>query len=78
MLTKSLHTVTAATNVARECIKVARRDGRVFCGAYALADAALTILGYPDCHAHTSTDPTVLKVVSACIGLLSAEQDGAK
>jgi hypothetical protein len=70
MLTKSLHTVTAAANVARELNDVVKATGRSYGDAEQLANAALTVLGYPGI-VEGSTDPTVLRVVAACAKVLS-------
>jgi hypothetical protein len=72
MLTKSLHTITAATNVARLILQTADRS---VTGDLALARAALTALGYPDVTVDRSdADPTVAKIVAACAKLLSESQ----
>ena len=84
MLTKSLHTVTAATNVA--ALLIARSDPTHYrhgAGAENLAADALSALGYGDiaeefyCVASDSqraeriaADPTVAKIVAACAKLL--------
>ena len=57
MLTKSLHTVTAVTNVALHL-----RASSVFTDATALTRAALAVLGY-DVRAFDTTDTTI----QACI-----------
>lgn len=68
MLTKSLHTVTAATNVARLLADDSRtiyRDGAV------LAASALRVLGYnlPD-YLGGSDDVTVTRIIAACNKIL--------
>jgi len=82
MLTKSLHTVTAATNVARECLKVAADAGRRFESADKLAQAALAILGYDYSDVYglleaRQYDPTVQRIVAACAKLLSESRTDA-
>lgn len=58
MLTKSLHTVTAVTNVARHLLET--QWNLNYRDANAITHAALIILGYPDT---IESDPTV----SACV-----------
>lgn len=66
MLTKSLHTITAATNVAAELVK---RDGagRYARDGYVLAHAALLVLGH-DINGSLN-DPTVQRIVKNCCAL---------
>ena len=66
MLTKSLHTITAVTNVARYLI-VQNKAPR---NADGLAHSALSILGYADVDTHSKTDETVIRCVAACAKLL--------
>jgi len=69
MLTKSLHTVTAATNVARLLLQTA---DKAVTGDLALARAALAVLGYSDVAVERgSADDTVARIVKACAKLLS-------
>ena len=82
MLTKSLHTVTAATNVARLLCDAAVTEGELtvtrddYRDAAALAAAALRVLGYTvDCSAHGQTaDVTVQRIVAACGKILAGVQ----
>jgi hypothetical protein len=68
MLTKSLHTVTAATNVARLLLQTADKS---LTGDLGLARAALTVLGYSDVDvSRDTTDETVQRIVKACAKLL--------
>jgi len=72
MLTKSLHTVTAATNVARHMLSTAR-DGFYSHGAGAeyLAANALSVLGYDvNTVSPIIEDETVGKIIKACAKLL--------
>lgn len=74
MLTKSLHTITAATNVARFIL--ASADSREFhtaTGAWLLAARALAVLGHdvPVASAEFS-DATVAKIRENCSKLLGA------
>lgn len=72
----SLHTVKAATNVAREALRVAADSGRRFVTADNLADAALTILGYEN--AMDRTDPIVATLVANCAKLLAETRAEAR
>lgn len=77
MLTKSLHTVTAATNVARLLLieksryYTGHRDG-----ACKLAADALHVLGYDALvtvpYEFPGADPTVSRIILACLKLLEA------
>lgn len=69
MLTKSLHTITAATNVARFILETRR-----FGDAAALAGRALEILGYPT---NALSDPTVARIVKNCEALIVAAERAA-
>jgi hypothetical protein len=75
MLTKSLHTVTAALNVARELVLVSQDAKRHFVDAAGLASATLEVLGYPDVvtFAALDSDPTVAKIVAGCAKLLGSK-----
>lgn len=66
MLTKSLHTITAATNVA-QYIRGTHNDAKV------LASAALQVLGYTVNASAASHDPTVARIVENCAKLLEAK-----
>lgn len=66
MLTKSLHTITAATKVARHLVTMYRGE---YDAASVLAEAALGVLGYTliehaDC-------PTVARIVANCEKILA-------
>jgi len=87
MLTKSLHTVTAATNVARQLLTQRPEYYSHGAGAENLAADTLCWLGHGDtaeefyCVASDSlraeriaADPTVTRIVAACAKLLSASQ----
>lgn len=68
-ITKSLHTVTSATNVARHLARNADyRNG------IDLARASLAVLGYEyttaDMARANGQDPTIGKIVNACTELL--------
>jgi hypothetical protein len=65
-LTKSLHTVTAATNVAR----IVTVHSSVALDARRLARAALDVLGY-NLDDFPEEDPTVAKIVRECARILS-------
>jgi hypothetical protein len=71
MLTKSLHTVTAATNVALHVLdsnpKAYTYDSA---GARALASFALDVLGH-DIDTSTDRDPTVARIIANCEELLA-------
>jgi hypothetical protein len=71
VLTKSLHTITAATNVAAYLYgrQTARQTGPQFTSARQLADYALAVLGQAD-NAHTLNDATVARIVANCAKLL--------
>jgi|GEM_PF-3397297 len=76
MLTKSLHTVTAATNVARLLLQTA---DKAVTGDLALARAALAVLGYSDVAVdRDGADDTVARIVKACAKLLSESQGPRK
>lgn len=71
MLTKSLHTVTAATNVAR----LLSQAGAPYTDGATLARAALDVLGYPDVSTSTegcAADVTVARIVKACEAIVGA------
>jgi Tfp pilus assembly pilus retraction ATPase PilT len=63
MLTKSLHTVTAATNVARLLLDMQPNHKE----PVDMALSALLVLGYSDV---SLADPTMAKIVKACAALL--------
>lgn len=70
-LTKSLHTVTAAVNVANYILKVRATNGPT--NGTTLAGMALSVLGYEYTRAqldHTK-DPTVHKVIEACTKIIN-------
>jgi hypothetical protein len=67
VLTKSLHTITAATNVAAYLVSKDEWTGR---SARQLADTALAILGQAE-NAHSAGDPTVARIVANCAKLLA-------
>ena len=66
MLTKSLHTITAVTAMARY---IATYHDSVQFTADTLAADALAALGYPD--AYALSDPTVQRIVANCAKLLA-------
>ena len=74
MLTKSLHTVTAATNVAAH---LARSAHYAPSQAFDLAERALMILGYEygarqlEAICNQEADDTIVRVVKACAKLLA-------
>ena len=77
MLTKSLHTVTAATNVAQLLLAQSPSHGRYHTptGEYALAYDALAVLGYTIAIATVeATDPTVARIRVACRKLIDANR----
>ena len=79
MLTKSLHTVTAAANVAAYLLATRSypRNGN----GRALASDALSVLGYPGLVPFAGediADPTVTRVVAACARLLTDAKPAAK
>ena len=78
MLTKSLHTITAATNVARFLLTERGARGaqyRTPTGEYQLAHDALQILGYAVAVATVeASDPTVARIRVACRALLDAQR----
>lgn len=71
MLTKSLHTVTAALNVAR--LLLVQRD--YISGSHVSADSlameCLQVLGYRVTPAELTSDATVAKVLAGCRKLLN-------
>lgn len=74
MLTKSLHTITAATNVARYLLTTAhcvRSDGHVV-----LASQALAILGYDLPPA--AIDSTADRIVANCVKMIAAVRTAKK
>ena len=75
MLTKSLHTITAATNVAAYALANGHVPAKSFT-ASELAGYALLVLGYRDeAHAvaneRAKNDPTVQRIVANCAKLLA-------
>jgi hypothetical protein len=70
MLTKSLHTVTAATNVARHLIETGFTGAGTDEPGECLAIAALAILGYDGC-VPVGSDPTVDRICAACERMLT-------
>lgn len=80
MLTKSLHTITAATNVARYMYALphARSDWT----AEDLASRALNVLGYPglvnNATVGNDTDATVARIVKACDAIIATAKRNAK
>lgn len=75
MLTKSLHTITATTCVAKHLHSEMRR-GTTYSGLL-LARAALAVLGYEYAVAALSaaakTDPTVGRIVANCERIVAGE-----
>lgn len=74
MLTKSLHTVTAVTNVARYL----NAQGKAPRNADGLAHMALAVLGYGDVDTHSKRDDTVQRCVASVAKLLTEESDQSK
>lgn len=70
MLTKSLHTVTAATNVAAFILQT--NPAQRSCDATALAKNALAVLNQFIGTDFSGQDPTVTRIVEACAKLLAA------
>jgi len=68
MLTESLHTITAATNVARYILTY--HGPEQYTSARHLADCALVVLGQGE-NAHKAGDPTVQRIVANCAKLLA-------
>jgi len=71
MLTKSLHTITAATNVARHLLNCHKRGEYRIAGPISLAYDALVILGHQTSISDCTDDPTVQRIVAACDKLLA-------
>lgn len=67
-LTKSLHTVTAVANVARELIAL---SGGKTGDAHALTTRALAVLGY-DIHSFAKSDETVIRCLAAVAKVLQS------
>lgn len=76
MLTKSLHTITAATNVAR-FVRDTLRDKSVTGDGLKLAGYTLDVLGYhysPEAlRAAKTADPTVARIVANCTKIAAGE-----
>ena len=70
-LTKSLHTITAVKNVARYILSKQRGPRPL---AILLADAALSVLGYPDAIKNRHTDETVKRCVWAVEDVLAERE----
>lgn len=70
MLTKSLHTITAALNVARYLRTISVVNQRM--DAHDLACAALKVLGYEA--DNFATDPTQVKILRGCAAIVSGVQ----
>ena len=72
MLTKSLHTVTAALNVAAHLLTVNPGPHRYT--AHTLAEHALGTLGHPVCcdSDAAANDPTIGRIVKACAVLVAS------
>lgn len=64
-LTKSLHTVTAATNVARYLVASGNPDAMKCLDARDLAALALDVLGY-DIREYPAGDMTITKIIREC------------
>lgn len=71
MLTKSLHTVTAVTNVAQYIW--ALPHAQLQWGAFELCERALGVLGY-SMTSFTPDDPTVQRCITACGKIISASR----
>ena len=63
-LTKSLHTVTAVTNVARYIVPS-------HCDHVSLARESLAILGY-SLEDYSKSDPTIVKIMRECSRIVGA------
>ena len=72
-MTKSLHTVTAALNVASHIDATDRRHygASQFLDATLLAAFALKVLGYY-LSDYSADDPTIVKIVAGCAKILKA------
>lgn len=71
-LTKSLHTITAVTGVAKELYKVAADANRRFESPTGLLDATLFVLGYKLAD-FSAGDATVERCLAACERIMGSK-----